>query len=539
MDQKKLIIAVVLSFLTVFLFQKFFIPPQAPQAPLQVRANNVALQNEAVTSAAGSKASSYDSTGSKKPSTTSAEYATLENSYLRVIFSNIGGDIVSIYDKEYRFTIEDNVEKPFKSCTVYFDSIKPDMSQVKFNTIKIGYNKLQYVYKNSDGYTIKKTFTLTDASALHFSLQIENSATASRTISYSVIGPAFVNKVDDLKGRNFVEFVADVDGKVMRKARVRNGEETIPGIVSWAAIKNRYFAVILKPIKTADEIAIYQKGKKLTAAIKRKYVSIPASGSVSDEYLFYAGPLVDERLAVLGPNLKSIAHSGIFGGISAFLVKILRAINSVVHNYGVSIILLTIIINLVMLPLTRKSFQSMQKMQEVQPHMEKLRELHKDSPQKLNKEMMELYKQYKVNPFGGCLPMILQLPIFIAFYQGLMKSIELKNAHFLWIKDLSSPDALFHFKDALPLIGSNFNLLPLITVVIMFFQQRLTVAKSPMGSSSDAAKQQKFMAMFFPIFFGFILYNFPAGLVLYWLTNSLLMTAEQLLMKKSHKKVTP
>ena len=128
--------------------------------------------------------------------------------------------------------------------------------------------------------------------------------------------------------------------------------------------------------------------------------------------------------------------------------------------------------------------------------------------------------------------MLLQLPIFVAFYQALMRSIELKNAHFLWIKDLSGPDALFTFSQPLPLLGQNLNILPLITLLVMVAQQRLTTAHTGKSANDEMAKQQKMMAIFFPIFFGFILYNFPSGLVLYWLTNSLLMTGEQYMLRK-------
>ncbi len=131
--------------------------------------------------------------------------------------------------------------------------------------------------------------------------------------------------------------------------------------------------------------------------------------------------------------------------------------------------------------------------------------------------------------------MLLQLPIFVAFYQALMRSIELKGAHFLWVKDLSAPDALFAFPQPVPFFGSHFNLLPIITVIVMFFQQRLSTAHTGKHASSEMAKQQKFMAMFFPIFFGFILYSFPSGLVLYWLTNSILMMGEQMLIRRQTK----
>ena len=140
---------------------------------------------------------------------------------------------------------------------------------------------------------------------------------------------------------------------------------------------------------------------------------------------------------------------------------------------------------------------------------------------------MLLYKKYKVNPLSGCLPMLLQIPIFFALYQILMRFIAIKGAHFLWIKDLSLPDALFTFPASLPFIGKTFNLLPVLMAGVMFAQQKFT---QPKTVSSD---QQKMMTMFFPIFLGIIFYNFPAGLTLYWLTNSVLSAAYQYKINKS------
>ena len=159
--------------------------------------------------------------------------------------------------------------------------------------------------------------------------------------------------------------------------------------------------------------------------------------------------------------------------------------------------------------------------------MQKLREIHKDNPQKLNKEMMELYRKYNVNPLGGCLPMLLQMPIFISLYQGLIRSVSLKGASFLWIKDLAQPDGI-PLPVSLPLVGNTLNILPLIMVGVMVLQQRISQKIAPAtGTTEEQIKQQKMMMMMMPIFFGFLFYRMPSGLVLYWLTNTILMTAEQ------------
>ena len=171
----------------------------------------------------------------------------------------------------------------------------------------------------------------------------------------------------------------------------------------------------------------------------------------------------------------------------------------------------------------------MKEMQAVQPKIEELRKIYKDNPQKLNKEIMELYREHKVNPLGGCLPLVLQMPIFFALYQALMRSIALKGASFLWIKDLSEPDRLFILPKTLPVIGNEFNILPVLMAIGMFIQQKFTMA----SASSAAAEQQKLMTIFMPILFGIIFYHMPSGLVLYWFVNSTLMLIYQIRISRS------
>ncbi|MDD5680896.1 MAG: membrane protein insertase YidC, partial [Candidatus Omnitrophica bacterium] len=191
---------------------------------------------------------------------------------------------------------------------------------------------------------------------------------------------------------------------------------------------------------------------------------------------------------------------------------------------GIAIILLSILVNMVLFPLSRKSYESMKKMQTIQPHMDRLREVHKDNPQKLNKETMELYKKYDVNPMGGCLPLLLQIPVFIALYQALMKSLELRGSGFLWVKDLSMPDAV-PLPLSLPLIGNSINVLPILMTIGMAFQQKFSTPKG--AAQSAQQKQQQQMMIIMPVVFLFVMYSFPSGLVLYWLVNTILTMFEQ------------
>ena len=196
------------------------------------------------------------------------------------------------------------------------------------------------------------------------------------------------------------------------------------------------------------------------------------------------------------------------------------------HNFGWAIILLTCVIKGAFTPLTHMSFENMKKMQALQPKLKNLQERYKNDPTSLNREMMQLYKRNKVNPMGGCLPMLLQIPIFIAFYQVLNETIELKGAPFIfWIKDLSEPDRLFHLPMTLPFIGDSFNLLPFFMLASMFFQQQLTPQTA---STPEQAKMMQFM----PLIFGVMFYQMPSGLVLYWFINNTLSVIHQVFVKR-------
>jgi YidC/Oxa1 family membrane protein insertase len=189
-------------------------------------------------------------------------------------------------------------------------------------------------------------------------------------------------------------------------------------------------------------------------------------------------------------------------------------------NYGWSIIILTVLLQLLVLPLTVKSFKASAAMKQLQPLVKDLQEKYKADPKRLNVEMLNLYKIHKVNPLGGCLPMLLQLPIFWALFTTLRNAFELRGAGWLlWVKDLSAPDSL------MTISGISLNVLPLIMGVGMFFQQKM------MSVSSDPAQKQLMYMM--PVIFTFMFWNFPSGLVMYWLTNSIMTMAEQYFIMKN------
>ncbi|NCU33368.1 MAG: membrane protein insertase YidC [Candidatus Moranbacteria bacterium] len=193
----------------------------------------------------------------------------------------------------------------------------------------------------------------------------------------------------------------------------------------------------------------------------------------------------------------------------------LHWIYRIVPNWGLAIIIISVLVYGSMYPLTLRSMMSMKKMQAVQPKIMALKTKYKDNPQKMNKELMQIYKENKINPLGGCIPILFQMPVFIGLYQVLWRDVSFKGANFLWIQDLSRPDRLFELPVSLPIVGNEFNLLPVLMMGIMFVQTKLQ-AKNMTITDPAQQSQQKIMGMIMPFFLGFIFYNFASGLTLYF-----------------------
>ncbi|HCN29792.1 MAG TPA: hypothetical protein DIT64_13815 [Verrucomicrobiales bacterium] len=247
-------------------------------------------------------------------------------------------------------------------------------------------------------------------------------------------------------------------------------------------------------------------------------VEMEPGKSQTEEYQIYMGPKEYHRLKTLGGQREFIMFYGMFGIISKMLSNIMRWMHDLSGNWGVAIILLTLVIRTVLWPLQSKAQYSMKRMALLGPKMKELQEKFKDEPQKQQMEVMKLYKDYGVNPVGGCLPMLLQIPIFFAFYSVLQNAAELRGQPFLWVKDLSIADTIHTlvFPFHLPLMGNDFDInpLPLIMGVTMILQMKLT----PQPATVD--KTQKIMFAIMPFFFLFICYNFAAALSLYWSTQN-------------------
>jgi YidC/Oxa1 family membrane protein insertase len=299
--------------------------------------------------------------------------------------------------------------------------------------------------------------------------------------------------------------------------------------ILWAAVSNQYFATILAPQETSGQqvwampVNIPNADseppiKAIQGALEIPGFSLPAGETKTVTFHVYAGPKEFTRLAQLPNDQADIMNFGWAKWVSELLLTVMNTLHAWVKSYALAIIIMTIIIRSLLWPLQNVATKSMRKMSKLSPIMNELREKYKDDPQRMNQETMKLYKEYGVNPFGGCLPMVVQIPIFFGFYGMLDKAIELRNSSFLWVHDLSQPDTVFHVG------GIPINILPLVMAATQLWQMSIT------PKTGDPAQQRMFL--FMPLIFLFICYNYASGLALYWTVQNLFFVAQMYLTRK-------
>jgi len=318
--------------------------------------------------------------------------------------------------------------------------------------------------------------------------------------SYQVHGPVA------LVERKFIyQAAASIEGKEQMLG---------PDHIRWGGYADTYFlAVMIPPEGDMHRLSL----SATNGTVETKLISPWKRESVT--YTLYIGPKDFEALNAVSPALDRAIDFGWFHFIARPLVWLLNFSHSLTGNYGIDIILLTVLVKLGFFPLSNKSFKSMAKMRELQPQMERLREQYKEDREKLNQETMELYRRYKINPLGGCLPMVVQMPVFIGLYQALSHAIELRQAPFFgWIQDLSQPDRL-------GVLDLRFIEPPGIPVLTLLMGGSMLLQQAMTPTSGDPAQQK--MMMFMPLIFTVMFVNFPAGLVLYWLVNNVLSIVQQ------------
>lgn len=324
--------------------------------------------------------------------------------------------------------------------------------------------------------------------------------------------------------RRFTGFVGPtylIDGKIVHDPPNKLSQPVEhEGPIQWAALQDKYFLAAFIPQEAARRAWTIQQGaeqniQKVTVGLP----GIPAGEKTTMQLLLYAGPKEYDALKALQIQLEETIDFGwfIYGSwvlvrvVAQPLFAVLRFLQYYTHNYGVAIILLTLLVRVLFIPLTHKSYQSMKGLQAIQPKVAALQKKYKDNKEQLNREMLELYRQHKVNPFGGCLPSLLQMPVFVALFNILYTTIELRQAPFmLWIQDLSDKDPYY--------------VLPILMGITMVIQQKL--------QPSQIDPHQARLMLLMPVFLTVLFLNFPSGLVLYWMTSNLLSIGQQAITMK-------
>lgn len=543
-NEKRLLVAIALSVLVIFMYQGYmrrYYKPSQPQAaspqPSIVNQEPSGLKTRGAEAASQTRRAQEVVAGKRSDPVSQEQTVVVENELYRAVLTDQGAGIKEFYllqfkDKEGTPTLLSRADKdqPLVLEAEETSGAARDRTwQLLEHTDNI------VVYKSEDDLkrTIK-SYKFHDANYIvELRLNILNKAPRAQEVRYKITGGSGIISTGPIDSRYFGAD-AQIGDKIYRRKpshkSLQEGE-LFYGSPDWVSAKSRYFSYILKPSQPAEAAFIESADKKsISSGVILGPLSIAPNEAAEYRFMLYAGPNTIEKMSALGPTVGNTISYGVFSGIANLMLKGLKLFHRIFGNYGVAIIMLSILTSLLMFPLTRKSLQSMKEMQKIQPEVEQIRKAQSDNPQKMNKEIMGLYKEHKVNPLGGCLPIFLQFPIFISLYQTLIRCVELKGAHFLWIKDLSAPDEAFKLPQKLPVIGDYINILPILMVAAMAVQQKVSQPKG-----AQQSEQQRIMSTIFPVFLGLIFYGLPSGLVLYWLTNTLLMLLMQEVVLKSRQ----
>ena len=408
------------------------------------------------------------------------------------------------------------------------------ISDFKQNQITVSDQPVHMNFKHRDasGFVIEKRFTFhPDSYLIDMDIVVLNHT--NQNISDKLVLSLLKESPKEKMRYGFQGPSALIDNSLENiKIKKLEDQNTFPGQIDWIAYQDRYFISCIIPKNPGDavfKIATDQNGEKITTQFIQDTGTINTADPKIFQYALYLGPKSISILKSIGRKLDKAVNFGWFDFIARPCLWLMNMLYSVIPNYGIAIIILTILTKILLWPLGSKSYKSMNEMKKIQPLMAEIREKYKDDKQRMNQEVMGLYRTYKINPLGGCLPMVVQIPVFFALYRMLYEAIELRHAPFFgWINDLSAPDRLFSFDFTIPFMQAPYGI-PVLTLVMggtMFLQQKMS---PPMGDPAQAK-----MMMLMPIIFTFIFVNFSSGLVLYWLVNNLLSISQQYYIQKKY-----
>lgn len=550
MEQARLLLAIGLSFLVLFVWSMFFTDRQP--VTNQESANEQTTPRQIpdtppVQVAPLIDRSEVDAIKNAPTNDNLAREIAVDTPFYRVRISSKGAAFTSFVLKQYRESVEKNaankelVPPDFKNGVIRtslrdnslkgLDSAVFSIDQAE-DTIKVNTEKKEVAFHwvADDGGMLTKTYTfdpnsyliglkvtLKNASqnALKDQLILSLKKPIEESARYGFIGPnAFIDdSLEEIK----VKSIADKD--------------EYKGKIKWIGIEDRYFlSSIIPGSEIEGSIKLSSNEDVVTNRLINPAFEVSPGTQIESQFYVFMGPKSMDLLNSLGHDLGKALNFGFFDVIAKPCLWFMNKIHGVIPNYGIAIIILTIFTKILLWPLGNKSYKSMSEMKRLQPLMAEIREKYKDDKQKMNQELMALYRTYKVNPVGGCLPMVLQIPVFFALYRMLYQAIELRHApFFLWINDLSAPDRLFHFGFSIPFMQPPYGI-PVLTIIMgatMLLQQKMS---PPPGDPTQAK-----MMMLMPVVFTFIFINFSSGLVLYWLVNNILSISQQYYVQQKTK----
>ncbi|HID96907.1 MAG TPA: membrane protein insertase YidC [Thermodesulfobacteriaceae bacterium] len=548
--ESRALLAVVLSILVLVVFQYFVgqkVPYQKTEKPVAEKLEESAPAGEAVVKGEHAEDGGAAVSDSRietvteaglRPETaqTPGRDIIVDTDLYRMVLSENGAAVKSFQLLRHSSGVSDdtpfdliNTAPPALPLVIRLDSSPPvDMASAFFEADRDRIvlkkegdeSRLTFTSRLSDGSMVKKVYMFRQGSYwIDMSVSMTGNQSAGATVflysrmysedtGYSFSGPSYY-----------------ADNKLQEVTLDKPGETiSFTGQPDWVGLGDNYFLTALVPEggQEAWSVRIAKDINNLFQVQLSSLKSVPLNsvqGTVLLQLGMYFGPKEMDQLKAAGHNLSKSIDFGWFDLIAKPLLYFLKFMHKYIHNYGIAIILVTVLIKIVFWPLAQKSAKSMKTMQKLQPKLAKLKEKYGDDKEAMNRELMQLYKTYKVNPMGGCLPMLLQIPVFFALYKVLLQSITLRHAPFmLWINDLSAPDRLMIPGVEIPYLGG----IPVLTILMglsMWLQQKM----SPSALDPTQAKIMQFL----PVVFTFMFINFPAGLVLYWLTNNILTIGQQ------------
>ncbi len=442
---------------------------------------------------------------------------TLETPLFRAMFTTIGGGIKNWSLKGYREALDEDSEpvdmigirtKESALSTALAEQGK--VTVIPFERFESSDGAIRFFWQSPEGIRVEKRYAMGRDYTIDVEIRVSNGSKRRFT------GAVEDTLVAHLEKNNYYYHTGPLirTEKELIRQPADTARETGRDNIRWLGLEDKYFLLSIHP---PEKHFFTWSTEVIAENLARAIISIPLELEPGENsiirYTSYIGPKEYDLLVKYG--LEEAIEFGFFSFLAKPFLVILNFFERYLKNYGLAIIVLTCIIKIIFYPLTKHSLNSMKELQKIQPQLNALREKYKNDKERMQKELMELYKRYKINPLGGCLPILLQIPVFIALYEVLSVAIELRHAPFvLWIRDLSAKDPYY--------------VTPLLMGASMFIQQKLT------PTTVDPAQEKIMLLM--PVVFTILFMSFPSGLVLYWLVNNILSIIQQYHIHKSSKR---